>query len=65
MTCARQETDDAEEFESLAQYLERTDPIIAPLIRTIRFQRVYERTRRTVAVIARKPRARRGRRRKR
>lgn len=52
------------EYESLAQYLERTNPLVAPLIQALRHQVTCARTRRTVRVIARKPRARRGRRRK-
>lgn len=52
------------EYESLAQYLERTNALFAPLIQAMRHQAACARTRHVVEVIARKPRARRGRRRK-
>lgn len=51
-------------YYSFARYLERTDPIIGPMITALRFQRTCERTRRTVEVTARKHKARRRRKRR-
>lgn len=53
-----------DEYYSFAQYMERTHPIVGPMITMLRFRRTCERTRRTVEVTARKHKARRRRRRR-
>jgi hypothetical protein len=51
----------SQEYESLAAYLERTNPTIEPILAALRYQAVCYRTRRTVEVTTRKYRARRRR----